>query len=255
MDSGLRSPLVDFFRRGEVARDVRVMAAEGTFAPRAQEQVALLMLLSDDADAEIAQTARTTLDALPREAVSALLAKTDVPSEMRQFFAARGIEPAAAAAAGDAPLLDTLDAVPEAAADDPGDERRPLSSLPVIDRIKLAMKGTRDQRAQLVRDTNRLVAAAVLSSPKLTDSEVEQFTKLGNVSEEVLRIIGTNRAWVKNYGVAIGLCRHPKTPPAIAMQMIHRLTERDLKLLSTDRNVTEALRSVARKLLTKSRIG
>jgi hypothetical protein len=106
-----------------------------------------------------------------------------------------------------------------------------------------------------VRDTNRLVAAAVLSSPKLTDSEVEQFTKLGNVSEEVLRIIGTNRAWVKNYGVAIGLCRHPKTPPAIAMQMIHRLTERDLKLLSTDRNVTEALRSVARKLLTKSRIG
>jgi ABC-type lipopolysaccharide export system ATPase subunit len=53
--------------------------------------------------------------------------------------------------------------------------------------------------------------------------------------------------------VAIGLCRHPKTPPAIAMQMIHRLTERDLKLLSTDRNVTEALRGVARKLMTKSR--
>ena len=42
----------------------------------------------------------------------------------------------------------------------------------------------------LVRDRNRLVASAVLSSPKLTESEVEAFTKMGNVSEDVLRVIG-----------------------------------------------------------------
>ena len=41
MDAGFRSPLIDFFKRGEVARDVRLMAAEGTFAPRAHEQIAL----------------------------------------------------------------------------------------------------------------------------------------------------------------------------------------------------------------------
>jgi hypothetical protein len=117
------------------------------------------------------------------------------------------------------------------------------------------MKGTREQRSQLVRDTNRLVATAVLSSPKLTDSEVEQFTKLGNVSDEVLRIIGMNRSWSKNYGVVVGLCRNPKTPPAISMQMIHRITDRDLKLLATDRNVPEALRVVARKLITKANPG
>ena len=51
--------------------------------------------------------------------------------------------------------------------------------------MKLAMKGTREQRAQLVRDMNRMVAAAVLRSPKLTESEVEAFTKMGNVSEDV----------------------------------------------------------------------
>ena len=38
-------------------------------------------------------------------------------------------------------------------------------------------------------------------SPKLTESEVEAFAKMGNVSEDVLRIIGTNRAWLKNYGI------------------------------------------------------
>ena len=223
-------------------------------APRAQEQVALLMLLSDDPDEEIARTANATIDALPREDLAGLLARSDVSNEIRTFFAARGVAAGEARSAGEEPLVDTLSALPDAAPDDQADQRRPLSSLPVIDRIKLAMKGTREQRSQLVRDTNRLVAAAVLSSPKLTDSEVEQFVKLGNVSEEVLRIIGTNRGWAKNYGVVLGLCRHPKTPPALSMQMIHRLTDRDLKMLTTDRNVPESLRVLARKLAAKSRI-
>lgn len=256
MDPGFRSPLVDLFRRGEAERDIRLLAAQGAFAPRAHEQVALLILLSDDPDQEVAETANSTLGALSRDAVGALLTKSDISSEIRQFFAARGIEAGAAGALdGDAPLVDTLTAVPDAAPDDQADGRRPLSSLPVVERVKLAMKGTREQRSQLVRDTNRMVAAAVLSSPKLTESEVEQFTKLGNVSEDVLRTIGLNRAWAKNYGVVLGLCRNPKTPPAISMQMIHRLTERDLRMLTTDRNVPEALRVVARKLMTKSRTG
>jgi hypothetical protein len=259
MDPGFRSPLVDLFRRGEAARDVRLLAAQGALAPRAYEQIALLVLLSDDPDQEVAQTANSTLDTLPREAVGALLTKGDVPAEIRQFFAARGVQAVAGPVDGDAPLVDTLTTLPDAAAGDQPDGqaegRRPLSSLPVIERVKLAMKGTREQRSQLVRDTNRMVAAAVLSSPKLTESEVEQFTKLGNVSEDVLRTIGMNRGWSKNYGVVLGLCRNPKTPAAIAMQMIHRLTERDLKMLTTDRNVPEALRVVARKLMTKSRTG
>jgi Asp-tRNA(Asn)/Glu-tRNA(Gln) amidotransferase B subunit len=87
----------------------------------------------------------------------------------------------------------------------------------------------------------------VLSSPKLTDSEVEAFSKMANVSEETLRTIAMNRSWVKNYGVVAGLTRNPKTPVAIAMQFVQRLNDRDLKSLATDRNVQEAVRMAARK--------
>ena len=69
------------------------------------------------------------------------------------------------------------------------------------ERLKAAMKGTREMRAILIRDPNKMIAAAVLSSPKLTEPEVEAFARMANVSEEVLRIIGSNRAWTKNYGV------------------------------------------------------
>jgi hypothetical protein len=253
MDPGYRSPLIDLFRRGEVARDVKLLAAGGALAPRAHEQLALLVLLTGDSDALVAAQANVTLENLPTKAVAAVLARPEVSSELREFFASRGIA-AAEVAAEDAsePLIDTLGALPEVP-DTGGKEADPrlVSSLPIMDRIKLAMKGTREQRAQLIRDSNKLVASAVLSSPKLNESEVEAFAKMANVSEEVLRVIASNRGWVKNYGVVLGLVKNPKTPPAISMQLLHRLNERDTKMLATDRNIPEAVRLAARKLAVK----
>ena len=252
MDPGFRSPLVDFFRRGEVARDVRLLAAQGVLAPRAHEQLALLVLLAGDPDAEVASQANATIEALPVETLRAFLGRSDVPQEIRQFFAARGVEPAAAAPSdtADEPLLDALADVPEETAEQSADPKV-LAGLPIMEKMKLAMKGTREQRAQLIRDANKLVSTAVLASPKLTDSEVESFTKMGNVSEEVLRIIGMNRRWLKNYGVAFGLAKNPKTPTPIAMQQLRRLVERDVKMLTTDRNISEVLRLAAKKLVSK----
>ena len=267
MDPGFRSPLIDFFRRGEVARDVRLLAAQGALAPRAQEQLALLLLLSDDADPEIQGAARSTLDGLPVEPLRAFLARPDTSPEMRAFFAARGVESPAPASAPpapegfDEPLVDTLDELPDVPdlavapqePEAPETESKMLSTLPVLARMKLAMKGTREQRAVLVRDSNKLVSAAVLSSPKVNEAEIEAFTKMGNVSEDVMRIIGQNRAWTKNYGVILGLCRHPKTPPAIAMSFVQRLNEKDLKMIATDRNAKDGMRLLARKMLTKGK--
>jgi hypothetical protein len=127
-----------------------------------------------------------------------------------------------------------------------------LSSLPVIDRIKIAIQGSREQRAQLIRDPNRLVAAAVLSSPKLSESEIEAFARMANVSDDVLRVIGNSRAWLRNYPVVQALTRNPKTPPAISMALVSRLNARDLKALSIDRNVPEGLRLAARKLVASA---
>lgn len=264
MDPGFRSPLIDFFRRGEVARDVRLLAAQGALAPRAQEQLALLVLLSDDPDPEIRRATEDTLDQLPSEALRAFISRSETAPEMRQFFADRGIEPAAVAQGAppgvnfDEPLVDTLAELPEAPAvaedaDAGAAEPKTLSSLSVLDRMKLAMKGTREQRSVLVRDSNKLVSAAVLSSPKVNEAEIEAFTKMGNVSEDVMRIIGQNRAWTKNYGIILGLCKHPKTPPAIAMSFVQRLHEKDLKMITTDRNAKEGLRLLAKKMLTKGK--
>ena len=254
MDPGYRSALVDFFRRGEVAADVRLVAAKGALAPRAHEQLAILLILVDDADPLIAATAAATIDSLPHAAVSRFLGRSDVPEAMRAYFAARGILPEASSASdGEAETLAPPDAEPVVEEGTDGDSPDPqtLASLPVLARLKLAMRGSREQRAQLIRDSNKLVAAAVLSSPKLTEAEIESFARMATLAEEILRVIATTRAWTKNYKVASGLARNPKTPPALAMSLLQRLNERDLKTIAVDRNVSEPVRLAAKKFVSK----
>lgn len=245
----IASPLLDFFRRGDVARDIRMLAAQGALAPRPHEQLSLLVLLVSDDDPAIAHTAEATLQAIPRESLAAFLARSEVSSELRAFFAARGIEPAAVAAPdGNAPIVDTAPE-PEGAPESENEQSalQRISRMNVAERITVAMKGSREERAILIRDPNKIVAAAVLSSPKLTETEVEAIAKMASVSEDTLRIIANSRAWVKNYGVVFGLTKNPKTPLAISMNLLSRLSERDLRVLSTDRNIPDTLRLTARK--------
>src|SRR5687767_15148789 len=108
MEAGYRTPLLDFFRRGEVARDIRLLAAQGALAPRAHEQLGLLILLVSDQDPEIARAADSTLAAIPVDSLAAFIARADVSSETRDFFGRRGIEPAAVPLPDmEDPLLDT----------------------------------------------------------------------------------------------------------------------------------------------------
>jgi hypothetical protein len=259
MDPGYRTPFIDLFLRGDVERAIRLLAARGALALRAHEQLSLLLILLDDTDSEIAQQAEATIASLPEAAVTAFLARPDVPESLRAFFAARDVHPSATATVRDTnddlaePLLDTSgDSGGTEDEDQAGVPDALLSSLPVIDRLKLATKGTREQRARLIRDSNRMVATAVLSSPKVNESEVEAFARMANVSEDVLRIIGAKRSWMKHYAVAHGLVRNPKTPPGISMQLLHRLTDRDVKSVAVDRNVPEALRLAARRMMLRS---
>jgi hypothetical protein len=229
---------------------MRLEAARGAFAPRALDQVALLLILVDDGDPDVAQTARATLAAIPRDALASFLARTDVTGEMREWFAAQGVVPSGEVMAGDEPLVQAGGSVDAAPAEPQVPEVsgvQRLASMSVMQKMKVATRGTREERTVLIRDPNRLVAAAVLSSPKLTENEVEQIARMANVAEEVLRVIGTSRAWLKNYTVAANLVRNPKTPVAISLHLMNRLTERDIKMLTTDRNVPEPLRIAARK--------
>ena len=245
------TPLLDFFRRGEAARDVRMLAAEGTLAPRAHEQLAILVLLLEDSDREIRLMADATLNRIPIEALKAFLARSDVPVDLREFFGDRGVFPAEIPAIEvDEPLIDTGGSeadVPDDVEESRESVNQRVANMGFVERLKAAVKGTKEMRAILIRDPNKMISAAVLSSPKVTEQEAAGFARMASLSEDVLRAIGHNRSWLKNYGVVLGLTRNPKTPLAISLNLMSRLQDGDLAKLSVDRNVPEALRLAARK--------
>jgi hypothetical protein len=117
------------------------------------------------------------------------------------------------------------------------------------EKIITALKGSREERSILIRDPNRLVATAVLGSPRITEAEIESISGMKNVSDEILRTIGNHREWTKRYTVLNNLVRNPRTPVGIALSMVPRLNPRDIKSIAVDRNVPEPVRKQAQKFV------
>lgn len=124
-----------------------------------------------------------------------------------------------------------------------------IATMTVKERIFLALKGTREARMMLARDSNKMVSCAVLKNPKITEAEVENISKLKGISEELLRNICSNRAWVSSYSIVLNLCNNPRTPLNFSMSFIKRLQTRDLKALSKNKGVPDVLRQLANRMV------
>ena len=123
-----------------------------------------------------------------------------------------------------------------------------IAKMNVGARVQLAMKGNRDERYILIRDGARIVANAVLESPKLTDAETDAFAAMKNVGDNVLRILGTKRKFLKRYNTIRILVNNPKTPLDISLQLVPHLTTNDMKNLCKNRDVSDTVAKMARKM-------
>jgi hypothetical protein len=148
------------------------------------------------------------------------------------------------------PLKELEDAAKEAEPDPVKRDTllKQITKMNVVQRLTMALKGNREARMILIKDPNKLVQRCVLQSPRLTDSEVESFSKMTNLSEEVFRVISLTRKFMKSYVIMKNLTSNPKTPLDISLHLLPRLSAADLKILSTNKNIPDTLRSVALKL-------
>ncbi|PKN46578.1 MAG: hypothetical protein CVU63_07415 [Deltaproteobacteria bacterium HGW-Deltaproteobacteria-20] len=93
-----------------------------------------------------------------------------------------------------------------------------IGNMTVSQKVRRALLGSGTERMLLVRDTNRLVAAAAIRSPKIKENEVAQISASRAVSDEVLRIIATNREWTHSHQIKYNLVCNPRTPFTFAAQ-------------------------------------
>ena len=135
----------------------------------------------------------------------------------------------------------------------PGEVRRDstlqkIAKLDIKGRIALAMRGNKEERSLLIRDSTKLVALAVLDSPKVSEGEVEKFASQKNVLEAVLRAIPMKRQFMKNYSIVRNLVFNPRTPLDLALGLMKNLMINDLKNLSGNKEVSDTIRKLALRM-------
>jgi hypothetical protein len=124
-----------------------------------------------------------------------------------------------------------------------------INLMGLSDRVRLALTGNKTERLVLIKDSNRLVQAAVLDSPKMADDEVLIHARNLSLPGDIISKIANNREWTKNYPIILALVENPKTPINRAISFVKLLHDRDLTLLSRDRNTSPVIRTLAQNLV------
>jgi hypothetical protein len=128
-----------------------------------------------------------------------------------------------------------------------------ILQMDVKQKIICALKGSREERTILINSRNRLVIRAVLSSPKLNESEIERYASSRSVADEVIRVIASNHRWLRQYSIASALVFNPKTPIQTGLRLLTQLNRRDLARVMRDRNVNQMIRRRAKDMAERLR--
>ena len=124
-----------------------------------------------------------------------------------------------------------------------------ILTMSIAEKLKLALRGNKDARAILIRDSSKLIRRFVMQNPRLSDAEVIAIARNRSSDDELLRVIVERREWMRNYQVRLALVTNPKTPLAVALRQLPTLGERDLRMLAKSRNVPQTVVAQARRLL------
>ena len=123
-----------------------------------------------------------------------------------------------------------------------------LRDMSVGRKIKLAYTGNMDARKILIRDSNKIVAAAVVKSGRLTPNEISSFAGNKNLHDEVVRLIAENKEFTRKYPVQVALVNNPKCPRPVALKIMQNLKKKDLQQLANNKGVPSAIFGVASKM-------
>jgi hypothetical protein len=234
-------------RRRDVPRQLLV-----DLAPKLTADLQESLLLRQDAIIEEPEI----LDALESNPELSVYSRRKI-AEYREHLLPRDRRPAEPVvlpiAELDAEDLEAIEKAREIPASGERDDRTGLSesqirALPVPLKIKLTRGASRTLRGILIKDTNQSVALSVLNNAAMSEDEIAQVAASRSVIDEVLTLISRRREWLGKYKVCLSLVKNPRIAVGVAIRLLPKLSVRDLRTLSRDRNISDAVRTAAGRL-------
>jgi hypothetical protein len=270
----------------DAPREKKLEAAQGEVPLPEMDLVTLLYLLAHDPDGEVKGAAITTLRGMNEEAVTAvaenpsaqprildmlarlhfrngriasmLLSHPSIDEKTVSFLREMGIEQVAdfeppAEEAGVEGHVDKEEFEEDGEVDEESEEFKSKYQLTmrmeIAEKIKTALTGDKEWRTLLIRDGNKLVSSSVLKNPRITEGEVLAIAQSSVQNDEVMRLICSNKDWLKIYQIRKALVYNCKTPLQNALRLMMTLTDKDLSNLAKSKNVSSVISTQARRLL------
>ncbi|HEX7420822.1 MAG TPA: hypothetical protein VF505_13105 [Thermoanaerobaculia bacterium] len=101
-----------------------------------------------------------------------------------------------------------------------------------MEKILLASRADRTERAVLVQDNDPRVLLSVLRNPRLTVDEVVRIAKSTFLNFQIVDVITKTGQWMASLDVRLALIHNPKTPQAYALRILPTLPESEVRAIA-----------------------
>ncbi|MDD2581717.1 MAG: hypothetical protein PHR66_06975 [Desulfuromonadaceae bacterium] len=262
------SPLVAAYVRPGVALEVRLAGCAAAANMAAADRLMLLFCLSKDPEPTVRATAISRVKDLPCDVIRVYIDSTNphplILDALRTLCHNHPEPPKTAEARvimDEDRLVKAADDQAEQGEESEGggpvneDDREFLSKyktaqiMGIGEKIKMALSGDKEWRALLVKDANKLVSCSVIRNPRITEAEVLTLIKSGIQNDEIMRLICTNKEWIKNYNIRKALIENNRTPVQSAMSYLGTMGEKDLASFAKSKNISSVVSTMAKRLL------
>ncbi|MFA6954796.1 MAG: hypothetical protein WC538_02865 [Thermoanaerobaculia bacterium] len=123
-----------------------------------------------------------------------------------------------------------------AATDDDGERKQTVwdrvRGLSQMEKILLAVKAERTERALMLQDNDPRVLLSLLRNPRITVEEIARLARSPFLTYQVADVIVKSALWMGNLDVRVGLVHNPKTPQAFALRILPTLPENDVRAIA-----------------------
>jgi hypothetical protein len=126
-----------------------------------------------------------------------------------------------------------------------------IRALSQMEKILLAVKAERSERALLLQDNDPRVLLSLLRNPRLTVEEVARLAKSSFLTYQIADVIVKAAQWMSSLDVRLGLVHNPKTPPAFALRILPTLPDADVRAIARGGTSTALKQAALRRLQGK----
>jgi len=126
-----------------------------------------------------------------------------------------------------------------------------VRGLSQMEKILLAVKAERTERALMLQDNDPRVLLSLLRNPRITVEEIARVARSPFLTYQVADVIMKSALWMASLDVRLGLVQNPKTPQAFALRMLPTLPDNEVRAIARAGTSMALKQAALRRLQSK----